>query len=506
MFADRVKILLLIIIIAGLGAFYDFALFLDRYRLWLVSNPQINVPVVFYFFPFIAVSRNLLGLTGSVYAVLGFAGMFFRTARVHSLIIGLAQLNIGMAAVNFLLFGSISKPENGALYIIFSILAYAAFNRADVKKSFGCPEPPPSGAAYRFFSAVFNVNTLAIVLTAAYLTAAARYYEIPAKAVYPALSKVSAAGTYRTIFKYNVFVPAGYVMQSAVTEFLKNDKPQGASAFSNKKSVSAGREFICVLSKGGDRIYISDNCNYLMSELKNFALFFGLASEREFLKILVNERYGIIIKAIQKIFRSFFNREAETPYYKGFSSDGERPGMGSVYRSGHYFQFTLWANSAAEAEAVSFNSGGPDCDGGLGISFNASAGAFDRSLMETVISTIRPEDRLKSSVSYFDEGLELYKNGDIEGAKFSFANSIYYNYANYGAHYYLARCFYESGRTDSAIIFHLNAAISNAARNGVFAGADVPGAISRAGEIAPAFQALGPVFNESAPSKTGFFY
>ncbi|HOT77130.1 MAG TPA: hypothetical protein PK467_15170, partial [Candidatus Wallbacteria bacterium] len=439
MFADRVKILLLIILIAGLGAFYDFALFFDRYRFWLASNPQLSAPVVFYLFPFIAVSRNILSLAGSVYAVLGLAGIFFRTARVHSLIIGLARLHIGLAVTTFLIFGSISRPESGSLYIVFSILVYAAFSRADVKKSFGCPEPPPSGAAYRLFSAVFSANTLAIVLTAAYLTAAARYYEIPAKAVYPKLSKVSAAGTYRTIFKYNVFVPAGYVMQSAVTEFVKNDTPRGQAAFSNKKSVSAGREFVCVLSKGGDRIYISDNRNYLMSELKNFALFFGLTSEREFLKVVVNERYGIIIKAIQRIFRKYFDREAETPYFKGFCSGGERPGSGSVYRSGHYFQFTLWADSAAEASGASAQRPDGDTQDGLSISFNASAGSFDRTLMETVISTVRPEDRLKSSSSYCEEGLELYKAGDVEGAKFSFASSIYYNYANYAAHYYLAR-------------------------------------------------------------------
>jgi hypothetical protein len=443
MFANRIRALMVILLIAGLASFYDFLLFFDGYRSWLASNPQLSAPFVLFAVPYVVIGRNLLGLIGSVYAPLALAGLIFRAGLIRSAIAAAASLQIGAAALLVLTFGSLSKMEDALLYVIFAAMVMLWSNGAEAKKAFapaGAPEVKAQSWPFLFF---LSRGFFLIAAFAGYIAAA--YYVTsppPAAEVYERPRELKISGDYRTIYKYSVFVPEGYKMQNA------------AASASAPPAFPKNLEFTCILTKGDDRIIISDNRGEAMDRLKSFALFFRQPSEREFLRTIANERIGVITLALKRVFGSIFNREALTPHFTGFCSDGPRPSSGGGLRPGRSREFTLWDRDASNSVMAVF----------IG-----STAAFDASVMSAVVSTLKLEDRIKSAADYYADGVKLYGEGLAEEAKYSFASALYYNFSDYASHYYIARCFHETGASDSAVVFHLNNAVKMISSNRFFA-------------------------------------
>ncbi len=503
MFNDRLKIIILILIAAGLASFYDFVLFLDRHRSWLISNVYPDAPLVFYSIPFIVVSRHLLSLLSAVYALLGVAAIFMRTRLIYFMITALTNTILVIAAVLFIMFGALSRLEDAAIYVIFAAVIFLYFNLAEVRKRFdNKASSPSSGAAASnsplwIFSYIFSVNFLLILLYVIYLAAA--YNSVrPAPAVtYEKPRSIDLDGDYRTIYKYSVFVPAGYKMQTAVIETAggKSNQPgpfsaRPAGGVMTPAVPSASRDFICTLTKGDDRLMISDNRGRLMSELKKIAAFFYLDSERDFIKLLVNERFGIITMAVKRVMRDNFYGEALTPGFSGFYSNISKPPSGRE----HYYELNLWDLAARNSVRVVFSP--------------SSAAAGAGAVSDTVISTLSLENKVKSASDYYEEGVKLYGVRAVEEAKFSFMNAVYYNYGNYAAHYYLARCFHETGSSDSSVIVHLNYAIACITANRLLAEPHNFKPVQDASGIASALAGLASFFGASAAPgvKSGFFY
>jgi len=498
MFNDRLKIMILILIAAGLASFYDFILFLERHRAWLIANPYQDVPFVFHIIPFTVVSRHLLSLLTSVYALLGVAAIFIKTRPVYFMITGLTNAILVIAAVLFITFGGLARIEDASIYVMFAAVIFLYFNFSDIRKRFdnnaALPHPgaSASNSPLRVFSFIFSVNFLLILLYVSYIAAAynlarpspALYYERP--------RSMRLDGGYRTVYKYSVFIPAGYKMQTAVIETAGGGASTGKIARRPARGVmtpamaAASREFICTLVKGDDRIIISDNSGRLMGELKKMAAFFYLDSERDFIKLLVNERFGIIAIAVKKILRDNFYGEASSPDFSGFYSDISKPPAGRE----HYYELNLWDASGQNSVRAAFS---------------PSSTAAGAAVSEVVISTLALENKIKSVSDYYEEGVSLYGAGALEDAKFCFMNAIYYNYSDYASHYYLARCFYETGSSDSSVILHLNYLIASVAANRFQPQSHYLKPVTDASGILPALAGLASFFGP-APARPGFFY
>jgi hypothetical protein len=497
MFNDRLKIIILILIAAGLASFYDFLLFLDRHRSWLISNPYPDAPLVFYSIPFVVVSRHLLSLLTSVYALLGAAAIFIRTRAVYFMITALTNAILLIAAVLFIMFGGLARIEDAAIYIIFAAVIFLYFNLAEVKNRFDNKAAPQSGASgsnspLRVFSYIFSINFLLILLYVSYIAAAYNLVR-PAPAVnYEKPRSMQLDGDYRTIYKYSVFIPAGYKMQTAVIETAGGKNASGRSSgrpaggIMTPAMAAASREFICTLTKGDDRLMISDNRGRVISELRKTAAFFYLESEREFIKLLVNERFGIVTMTVKKLMRDNFYGEASSPDFSGFYSDISRPPAGRE----HYYELNLWDASAQNSVRAAFS---------------PSSTAAGAAVADTVISTLALENKVKSASDYHEDGVALYGAGALEEAKFCFMNAIYYNYSDYTAHYYLARCFYETGSSDSSAILHLNYALACVSANRLLPESHNLKPVLDASGIAPALAGLASFFGP-ASVRPGFFY
>lgn len=510
MFNDRLKIIILILIAAGLASFYDFILFLDRHRSWLTSNVYPDAPLVFYGIPFIVVSRHLLSLLSSVYAFLGVAAIFMKTRLIYFMITALTNTILAMAAVLFIMFGALARLEDAAIYVIFAAVIFLYFHLAEIRKRFdhnassvssqsslsSSPGEAGSNSPLWIFSYIFSVNFLLILLYVIYLAAACNLVR-PAPVVnYEKPRSINLEGDYRTIYKYSVFIPAGYKMQTAVIETAGGKKNQSGLSFDRPGGVLTpaiplvSREFICTLTKGDDRIVISDNRGRLMSELKKIASFFYLESERDFIKLLVNERFGIITMAVKRVVRDNFYGEASSPDFSGFYSNIFRPPAGRE----HYYELNLWDSTAQNSVRAVFSP--------------SSAAADAGAVSDTVISTLALENKVKSASDYYEEGVILYGARAVEEAKFSFMNAIYYNYGNYAAHYYLARCFHETGSSDSSAIVHLNYAITSITANRLQPDSYNLKPVQDASGIPPALAGLASFFGASAAPgvRSGFFY
>lgn len=486
MFSSRVRALMVILLIAGLASFYDFLLFFDGHRSWLASSPQLNAPLVLFAVPYAVIGRNLLSLIGSVYAPLALAGLIFRAGVIRSTIASAASFQLGAAAMLFLLFGSLSKMEDALLYVVFAAMVSLWASGAEAKKAFApAAAPEVKAAAWPFFF-FLNRGFFLAALFAGYIAAA--YYVSsppPAAEVYERPRELKISGEYRTIYKYSVFVPEGYKMQNA------------AASAAAPPAFPKNIEFICVLTKGDDRIIISDNRGEAVDRLKSFALFFCQPSEREFLRTVASERVGVITLALKRVFGTIFNREALTPHFTGFCSDGPRPSSGGGLRPGRSREFTLWDRDASNSVMAVFS---------------GSTAAFDAPVMSAVVSTLKLEDRIKSASDYYAEGVKLYGEGRAEEAKYSFASALYYNFSDYASHYYIARCFHETGASDSAVVFHLNNAVKMISANRFFtagSGAAPLKPLSGTADIKSAMEELSKYFDAGAQTAVplpGFFY
>lgn len=486
---------MVILLIAGLASFYDFLLFFDGHRSWLASSPQISAPLVLYAVPYAVISRNLLSLIGSVYALLALAGLIFRAGIIRSTIAAAASFQLFAAALLFAAFGSLAKLEDAILYVIFAAMVSLWSNGAEAKKAFapaGAPEEKAAAWPFFFF---LNRNFFLAAVFAGYIAAA--YYLTsppPSPAVYERPRALEVSGEYRTIYKYSVFVPEGYKMQNAAAA--------ASASVSASAPLSAPNEleFICILSKGGDRILISDSRNGAIERLNGFAQFFGRPSVREFLHTIINERVGVITLTLRRVFGRMFAREALTPHFTGFCSDGlPRTSSDGGLRPGYGREFTLWDRDASNSVLAVFS---------------GSTAVFDASVMSAVVSTLKLEDRVKSAADHHADGVKLYAGGRAEEAKYSFASALYYNFSDYASHYYIARCFHETGASDSAVIFHLNRAVAMISANRFFpAGSSASlKPLSGPADIKPAMEELSKLFDTAAktaePSAPapGFFY
>ncbi len=495
MFSSRVRALMIILLIAGLASFYDFLLFFDGHRSWLASGPQVDAPLIFYAMPFLAVSRNLLSLIGSTYAPLGLMGLFSRAALLRSAISAAAVLQIFAAALTFVVFGSLARVENALPHILFAVIAALWANGSEASKHFAPSAPAAAQAKSPLsFGGVFVRGCFFAAILIGYPAAAYYFVEpAPAPAVYERLRAMPVRGEYRTIYKYSVFVPEGYVMHSSASA---SPAPSGSEASAGRGGYS-NRYFGCVLGRGDDRILISDNRMPAMDKLRSFALFFGLPSGRDFLKAIVNERFGIVPLVLRRILRGVFNREAVTPHFTGFCSADRPSGPGGEFRPGFRREFDLWDGDASNSVLAVFSN---------------SAAAFDEGVISAVVSTLKLEDRVKSAADYFSEGVKLYGSGRVEEAKYSFASALYYNFSDYSSHYYIARCFHETGASDAAVVFHLNNAVKMISANRFFtagAGAAPLKPLSGPADIKSAMEELSKHFAAGAQTAAplpGFFY
>lgn len=514
MFKDRVKAFMLIFVAVGLASFYDFLLFFDGHRSLLASFPTAGVPLVLFAIPYVAIAPHILSLFGSLYAPLAFAGLFVRASAIRTTISAVAVFQLVFAAVTFLVFGSLSQIEKAFLYIVFAVFAALWANGSEASKAFSSSSAaaPPSVSRSPFWvvSFVFSARFLLPAAFAVYVAWSWHSVRPPEPAVFERPRAVAVSGDYRTIYKYSVFVPAGYKMQTAAS--VSPGLSGGSSSASASASLPApspssspasvtpppssfpsaavsplDREFACVLTKGDDRIMITDNRGRLMDSLREFARFFYRADERDLLKAVVNERFGLASMAFKNIFRGSFAREAVTPYLSGFCSDGGPPPSAGARKPGYMREFTLWDGPSAHSVLAVFSTTSP---------------AFDPAVMEAVVVSLRLEDRVKSAADYYASGVELYAAGRVEEAKYEFASALYYNFFDYASHYYIARCFRETGASDTAVMFHLNSAVTAITANRFFAGRSSLEPLASPADIEPALAKLSGLIVPSSPLQT----
>ena len=231
-----------------------------------------------------------------------------------------------------------------------------------------------------------------------------------------------------------------------------------------------------------------------MDRLKSFALFFRQPSEREFLRTIANERIGFITLALKRLFSGLFTREALTPHFTGFCADGPRPSSGGGLSPGYNLMFTLWDLDASNSVMAVFS---------------GSTIAFDAPVISAVVSTLKLEDRVKSAADHYAAGVKLYGEGLAEEAKYSFAAALYYNFSDYAAHYYIARCFHDTGASDSAVVFHLNNAVTMISANRFFTGPASLKPVTGPADIKSAMEELSKLIAPAAAPAVpipGFFF
>ncbi len=153
---------------------------------------------------------------------------------------------------------------------------------------------------------------------------------------------------------------------------------------------------------------------------------FGYGDQYSFARKLFLERYGMVFLAVRGI---------AMPWGSSFDCQVEEVQMDELRA------FVVRENSDGEWTSSEYHLFlGKDGIGGGRIFGGKGEGSLNKQEVEAIISSIRlQEEPLKSAQEFFDEGMTLLDEGDVEKAKFSLASALLLGWENADYHYHLGR-------------------------------------------------------------------